>query len=510
MPKLTQNIPVVDLNNYIIEPETVNSIPERLARKHNMIPIFKVRDTLTIAMSNPQDMIALEDARAASGCKIQQVKAEQIEIVKAIEQYYTVSNSIEEIVKHLQKDGIEFVREEKLDLVKLQRITEEPPVVKLVNLIIAQAIKDRASDIHIEPEEEELRVRLRIDGVMHTLISFPRGMELPVVPRIKVVSGLNISERRLPQDGRFRVRIEEREVDLRISTFPVAFGEKVVIRLLDRETAFLDLDKMGFSPQTLEEFQSLVHKPYGIILVTGPTGSGKTSTLYAALTKMNFQENNIVTLEDPREHLLKGINQGEVNPDIGFTFANGLKSILRQDPDIIMVGEIRDKETAQIAIRAALTGHLVLSTLHTNDAAGAISRLIDMGIEPFLIASSVIGVLAQRLVRIICSGCKEQYSPGEEIYEKLGLSKENKIYLYRGKGCLLCRHTGYKGRIGIFELMAVDDSLRELIAKSRPTAEIRQATKKSGMKTLQQDGYDKVLKGITTLDEVLRVTYVEG
>lgn len=509
MVKLTSDIPAVDLNNYIVDPTVVKSIPERLARKHKMIPIFRIKDTLTVAIAEPANFIALDDARATSGCNIQPVKAQQSQILNAIEQYYTVSNSIEEIIKDLEKTGLGFVPQERLDLVKLQRIAEEPPIIKLVNLILAQALKDNASDIHIEPEEEKTKVRLRIDGVLHTLIYFPRRMELPIIPRLKVISGLDIVERRKPQDGRFRVRVEDREVDLRISTLPVAFGEKVVVRLLDRSTAFVSLDKLGFSSEILEKFKPLINKPYGIILVTGPTGSGKTSTLYATLTKLNSEERNIITLENPREYLLEGINQAEVNPEIGFTFANGLRAILRQDPNIIMVGEIRDFETAEIAIRAALTGHLVLSTLHTNDAAGAITRLLDIGIEPFLISASVIGVLAQRLVRVICTNCKEEYTPTDDICEKIGLNRDKKVVLYRGKGCLICRRTGYRGRIGIFELITMDNNLRELIAKHLPTVEIKQAAKKTGMKTLQEDGYDKALKGLTTLEEVLRVTYTQ-
>jgi len=498
--------PSVNLNNYIIDPDVVSFLPERLARKHKMIPLFRVKDYLTVAMIDPLNIIAIDEAKATSGFSIQPIKAEEKDILKAIEQYYDVSNSIEEIINNLKGRGMDFVSEEKLDLVKLQRITEEPPVIKLVNLIIAQAIKDYASDIHIEPEEENVRVRFRIDGFMHTFISFPRAMELPIIPRIKVVSGLDIVQRRLPQDGRFRVRIEDREVDLRISTFPVAFGEKVVIRLLSRETALFGLEKLGFSKENLDKLEVLINKPYGIILVTGPTGSGKTSTLYASLTKLNSQSKNITTLENPREYLLAGINQGEVNDEIGFSFANGLRAILRQDPDIIMVGEIRDVETAQIAIRAALTGHLVLSTLHTNDAAGAVTRLRDMGIEPFLIASGVIVVIAQRLVRVICAHCKESYKPTEEVYERLGVSRDTKIVLSRGKGCMSCRHTGYKGRIALFELMVIDGSLRGIIAENSSAADIRQVAKKSGMQTLLEDGYDKVLKGVTTLEEVLRVT----
>lgn len=512
MAKLNVSVPSVDLNNYLIDAEVVKSIPERIARKHKMIPLFKIRDALTVAIANPSNPIALDEARAISGCSIQPLKGDESQILKAIDQYYNVSNSIEEIIKDLQKEGMEFAQEEKLDLIRLQRIAEEPPVIKLVNLILAQALKDNASDIHIEPQEDNVQVRIRVDGVLHNLASFPRGIGLPVVPRIKVISGLDITERRKPQDGRFRVRIEDREIDLRISTFPVAFGEKVVMRLLDHQTAFLSLEKMGFNPQVLNKFESLIAKPYGIILVTGPTGSGKTSTLYAVLNKLNSKGKNITTLEEPREYLLEGVNQGEVNTEIDFTFANGLRAILRQDPDIIMVGEIRDLDTAQIAIRASLTGHLVLSTLHTNDAASAVTRLIDMGIEPFLIASSVIGVLAQRLVRVICSNCKEEVAidkctPSDIL--KSGVSGSKLERVYHGKGCLFCKHTGYKGRIGIFELMPMDDNLRALVTENRPLVEIKNAAKQNGMKTLRQDGYNKVAEGITTLEEVARVTFGE-
>ena len=505
MPNLNPDIPSVDLSNYLIDPEVIKSIPERMARQHKMIPLFLVRDTLTVAMVDPLNFIALNEAKIISGCNIQPLKAEVSEIMRFIDQYYSVSNSVEEIVKDLENIDKQSLQGQ----INIQKIAEEPPVTKLVSLIIARALKDNASDIHIEPEKGASRVRFRIDGILHTVLSFDSITQMPIVRRIKVLSKLDITEARKPQDGHFVVRIEEREVDIRVSSFPFGLGEKVVMRILDRSTAFLSLDKLGFSSEALEKFEPLVHKPYGIILVTGPTGSGKTSTLYAALNKLNSQEKNIVTLEDPREYIIEGLNQGQVNPEIGLTFANGLRAILRQDPDIIMIGEMRDLETAEIAIRAALTGHLVLSTLHTNDAAGAITRLIDMGIEPFLISASVIGILAQRLVRVICRHCKEQYEPNDEVYTKMGLSRDNKIFLSRGKGCPLCHQTGYKGRIGIFELIVIDATLRELIAKNRPIGEIVEIANKSGMKTLCQDGYDKVMKGITTLEEVLRVTYGE-
>lgn len=505
MGNINKDVPSIDLINYIIDHDVLNFIPEELARKYKMIPIFKIRDSLTLAITDPSNVVALDEAKVVSGCDIQVLKANEDEIMMTIEQNYNVSNSIEDIIKGMLGMRADFVYDKGMDTNKMQKISEEPPVVKLVNLMIFQALKDKASDIHIEPEKNDVRVRLRIDGILHTIVSFPLEMQMPVASRIKVLSKLNIAEMRQPQDGHFSMHMGEREVDIRVSTFPVAYGEKVEMRIFDRSVAFLSMDKLGLSQEIQNDFRTMITKPYGIILVTGPTGSGKTSTLYAALSNMNSKEKNIVTLEDPREYLLEGINQAEVNTGIGFTFANGLRSILRQDPDVIMIGEMRDSETSQIAIRAALTGHLVLSTLHTNDAVGTVTRLIDMGIEPFLIASSVIGIMAQRLVRVICTKCKEEYIPQEEVYAKLGLSKSDKIPLSRGKGCLHCRRTGYAGRIGIYELLVMKDDLRDLISKNLPAAEIKQVVLKSGMRTLLQDGFDKVKKGITTFEEVVRV-----
>lgn len=509
MPAFDRSTPTVDLNNYIIERDVLSRIPEQLARQHKLIPLFRIRDSLTIAISDPANIIAIDEVRAVSGCDVQVVKAEESAIVMAIEQNYNVDNYIEEIVKELQGMSADFVHDKNLDSSRIQKITAEPPVIKMVNLIIFQALKDRASDIHIEPSEKKIMVRLRIDGVLHTMISLPAELEMPIVSRIKVISKLDIMESRRPQDGHFAMKMGEREIDVRVSIFPVNFGEKVVMRILDRSAAFLNLEKLGFSEEKRKKFEEMIHKPYGIILVTGPTGSGKTSTLYASLNKINAKDKNIVTLEDPREYLLEGINQGEVNMAIGFTFASGLRSILRQDPDVIMIGEIRDAETAQISMRAALTGHLVLSTLHTNDATGAVTRLIDMEVEPFLISSTVIGVLAQRLVRAVCPGCKEEYQPSEDVIGKLGLDKNAKVMLCRGKGCVQCRQTGYKGRLGIFELLEVNDQIRECINNRKSTTDIKQAAQKSGMKTLAQDGFDKVLKGLTTPEEVFRVAYID-
>ncbi len=499
-------LPEVDLNNYIIDPEILNILPEGLARKHRMIPLFRVRNVLTVAMADPADIVAADEARNTSACEIQVVKADEQKIISAIDQSYTVGNSIEDITHGLQNVGAELEKEGQTASLKIQKVSEEAPVVKLVNLIIAQAVKDKASDIHIEPEEEQARVRLRIDGMLHNLINFPRGLHLPVVRRIKVIAGLDIMDRKGPQDGHFTLRMVDKEVDVRISTFPVTYGDKVVMRLLDRSGNLLTLEKLGFSGELLRQFESAINKPFGIFLVTGPTGSGKTTTLYAALSKLNSSKKNIITLEDPREYFLKGINQGEVDAAIGLTFASGLRAILRQDPDIIMIGEIRDAETVQIAIRSALTGHLVLSTLHTNDAVGTISRLIDMGVDPFLISASLIGVLAQRLVRGICPNCKEQYAPSPDIAEKLGLANSKNAFLFRGKGCMHCKHTGYKGRVGIFEFLILDDNLKEMVTKNRPVSEIKEYIRGKNFRTLQSDGFDKVRNGITTLDEVLRVT----
>ncbi len=497
-------IPFVDLNNYLIDPSVMQNVPESIARKHKLIPLFKVRQTLTVAMSDPLNVVALDEVKLRSSLSIQPVISTESGILQAIDQYYTVSDSVDEIIRGLEKRGLEFGREEEFDLLRLQRMAEEPPVVKLVNLLISQAIKDKASDIHIEPEEEKVRVRFRIDGVLQELTSLPRRLQLPIIPRIKVIASLDIVERRKPQDGRFRVKLEGRDIDLRISTFPVAFGEKVVMRILDRTTAFLSLEELGFSPEYLRGLEKAISSPHGIILITGPTGSGKTSTLYTILNKLNSPDKNIVTLEDPREYLLKGINQGQVNPEVGVTFATGLRHILRQDPDIIMVGEIRDLETAEIAIRAALTGHLVLSTLHTNDAPGALTRLLDMGVEPFLISSSLVAVLAQRLVRTICPSCRKEYRPSKEVLERLEL--KTVTTLYEGKGCIHCRQTGYKGRVGIFELMVLNDGIRDLIMRRSPKSMVAKVAKKAGMRTLRESGMEKVLQGITTIEEVARAT----
>lgn len=500
-------IPRMDLSNYLIDPKTVEFIPESLARKHLLMPLFKIGDTLTIAMADPMDVFAIDEIRLKTNCEVEPVVVSEKDLLKTLNQYYGAKGTMEEVIKSIDKEKLGLKEGVEPELKRLEGLAEEAPVVKLVNLIIIEAIKAGASDIHIEPDENLLRTRYRIDGVLHEVMSPPKHLQSAIISRIKILSGMDIAERRLPQDGRFQLKVENRQIDSRVSTVPTVYGENVVIRLLDLTSVLLGLGELGFSSEELKIYENLIRKPYGIILATGPTGSGKTTTLYSSLNTINSPEKNIVTIEDPIEYRLELVRQMQVNPKAGLTFANGLRSILRQDPDIIMVGEIRDLETAEIAIQAALTGHLVFSTLHTNDAPGAITRLVDMGVEPFLVASSITGVVAQRLVRTICKDCKEEYKPSEKILKDMGLSTTAKYF--RGKGCKKCMNTGYKGRIGIFELMAPNDEIRALIVAKASTNEIRKATLNSRMKTMRDDGIDKVKSGATTLEEVLRVTQEE-
>ena len=501
------DVPYVNLASYIIDTETVKLIPESMAQKHKAMPIFKIGNSLTIAMVDPKDIVAIDDLSRRAKCDIEAVFSTEGAILNAIDQYYKTASSFNDVIrdidkeKRLQESGIEF------DSKKLAEIAEEAPVIKLVNMIIMQAVKDRASDIHIEPEENRLVIRFRIDGILHEAFSPPKHLEPALMSRIKVLSKMDIAEKRKPQDGRFNMKALDRDIDMRVSTFPTIYGENIVIRILDRGAVLLGLDKIGFASDTQKEFEKLIKYPHGIILVTGPTGSGKTTTLYSALSTIDSEEKNVITIEDPVEYHLGRIRQSQINPKAGLNFATGLRSILRQDPDIIMVGEIRDKETAEISVQAALTGHLVFSTLHTNDAAGALSRLIDMEIEPFLISSSIIGILAQRLVRKICDKCREEYIPSEDILKGLGINQ--KKGLFKGKGCSACKNTGYRGRIGIFELLVINDRIRKLIADKASSNVIKKIAIEAGMKTLRDDGLDKVLKGITTPEEVIKATQEE-
>ncbi len=499
----------VSLRNYQVDPKVIKLVPEELARTYQVVPLFAIENDLTVAMANPLDVLAIDALSRATGMKILPVVCSEEEIREAIEHYYG-SSSVAEAIQSLGEtselggNG----HDEQLSEQALRREAEEGPIVKLVNSILEQAVHEGASDIHIEPMEDRVRVRYRVDGVLHQVHSAPKTAQLALVSRLKILADLNIAERRLPQDGRFRLLMDGRRVDFRVSTLPSTYGEKVVLRILDRKEN-VSLEQLGLEPDELQKVRQLLGKAHGIVLVTGPTGSGKTTTLYSALQELDREALNIVTLEDPVEYELEGITQSQVNPKIGLTFANGLRSILRQDPDVVLVGEIRDRETAEIAIHAALTGHLVLSTLHTNDSAGAMTRLIDMGIEPYLVSSSVVGVIAQRLVRKICSNCSEPFQPSETLVTSLGLPPDGNYTFHRGKGCTACKQTGYRGRIGIYEVLLTNDQIRELVLQKAPATAIQAAARKNGMRTLREAGLRKVLQGLTTVEEVLRVTQID-
>jgi type IV pilus assembly protein PilB len=475
------DLPLVDLTNYLIDPEIIDLIPEGLARKHLLIPILRIGDDLTVAMADPSDVFALDELHMKTGLNIEPALAVETEVKKALDQHYSAKGTLEEVIGSLDREKLEVKPGQETELKKLQGIAEEPPVIKLVNMMVIEAVRQGASDIHIEPEEETLKIRFRIDGLLHERTGPPKYLQSAVISRIKVMADLDISERRAPQDGRIQMKMEGRDIDIRVSCIPTIYGENVVLRLLDRSQVILELKQLGFLPFILPKYEKLIRCPHGIILVCGPTGSGKTTTLYASLNVINSEDVNIITIEDPIEYHLAGIRQMQVNPKVGLRFADALSSILRQDPDVIMVGEIRDIETARAAVQAALTGHLVFSTLHTNDAPSAVTRLLDMGVEPFLISSSVIGVLSQRLVRTICAECK-------------------------GKGCKGCLQTGYRGRIGIYELMIPSEKIRGLITAKASADEIRKTAVEAGMQLLREDGQKKVANGITTEQEVMRVT----
>lgn len=502
----TLSVPRIELNNYLIDPKIIELVPEALARKHELIPVLKIGSRLICAMTDPWNVFALDELRAKTSLTIEPAVATEGEIKKALNEYYGTKGSMEDLIRSIDREKIDVAEGKEIDVKKLQGIVKEPVVIKLVNMIVMKAIQERASDIHIEPEESELKTRFRVDGMLHEVSSPPKHLQSAIISRIKIMAELNIAERRIPQDGRFSIKMEGKQIDVRVSCVPTIYGENVVLRLLDASSALLSLEDLGFSKDMLLIFEKLIRRPHGIILVTGPTGSGKTTTLYAALNKINTVEKNIITVEDPVEYKLEGIRQIQINTKVDLTFANGLRSILRQDPNIIMVGEMRDRETAEIAIQAALTGHLVFSTLHTNDAPGAMTRMIDMGVEPFLVSSSVIGVLAQRLVRTICPECREKYVPTKEELKDVGIVSSEKMEFQKGKGCAKCMNTGYKGRIGIYELMVPEDKIRNAIISKSSSDEIRKLAVANGMTTLKEDGIQKIKKGLTTVEEVLRVT----
>jgi len=507
-------IPYLNLTEYSIDPKAIEVLSKEVAYKCRVVPVFKIGNVVTVAMVDPRDVTVMDQIRRETGLEVEPAVSSESDILQALEQYYgpstVLDHSIDEVIQVLQEQKPDSVEEQK-KAEELQAIAEEAPVIKLVNLILSQAIRDRASDIHIEPESDSLRVRYRIDGVLHEAFSPPKSQQAAIISRIKILSEMDIAESRMPQDGRFQASVDGQEVDIRVSTLPTVYGENVVMRILDKSSLHINLEDLGFSEDALARFKSILSSSYGIILVTGPTGSGKTTTLYSALHSVNSLEKNIITIEDPVEYRLKLVRQSQVNPKAGLTFASGLRAILRQDPDIIMVGEIRDSETAKIAVQAALTGHLVLSTLHTNDAPGALTRLIEMGVEPFLIASATVGVVAQRLVRKICSRCRVEYTPSESLLRELRIARNGNrpLSFHRGEGCTHCKKTGYKGRIGIYEIMTLTEEIRELALRQASTDQIKQAALKSGMRTLRHDGLVKALRGITTIEEVLRVTNLD-
>ncbi len=506
-------LPVVDLAGLEIDPGAVNVLPQHIAHRHKVLPISRTKTKMKLAISDPLNVVALDDVRLVTGLEIEPVVAAQEDIIAAIGRLYGFGN-LDEAMRQAGAVDLEIPvddRSEEISIEKLRTMVDEAPIVRLVNLIINQGIADGASDIHVEPQRRALQIRYRVDGVLRDVMGPPKAVQPAMVSRIKIMANMDIAERRLPQDGRIHVVAEGKEFDLRVSTLPTVFGEKVVMRILDQSSARVGMGKLGFTAASLEAWEEMANKPYGMILVSGPTGSGKSTTLYSTLSKINTLDKNILTIEDPVEYQLPRINQVQVNPKAGLTFANGLRSFLRQDPDIIMVGEIRDRDTAEIAIQASLTGHLVLSTIHTNDAPSATTRLVDMGIEPFLVSSSLMGVLAQRLVRTICANCKEAYAPPPEALHRLGVEPEEgeEVVFYRGKGCERCKNSGYRGRIGLFELMVMSEPIRQLILKGESATGIQAQAISEGMRTLGDDGIFKVLEGSTTVDELLRVVFVE-
>ncbi len=507
-------IPSITLTNIDVDTETLRLVPAQIARKYEILPVKRIGGTLTLAMADPTNVFALDDIAFMTSLQILPVVAPQATIRKAIEKHYeggqaSMNEMLTEIAADANVEVLEGETEGKgVDVFELKESADEAPVVKLVNMVLVDAIRKGASDLHWEPYEKHFRIRFRIDGVLHEMLSPPKRLEPAIISRLKIMSSLDISERRVPQDGRIKLRFGHREIDFRVSILPTIFGEKAVLRILDKESLQLDLTKLGFDPWSFEKFSHAIHQPYGMVLITGPTGSGKTTTLYSAISTINSPEHNIMTAEDPVEYNLKGVNQVQVNEGVGRSFAAVLRSFLRQDPDVILVGETRDLETAQISIRAALTGHLVFTTLHTNDCPSTVARLFDMGIQPFLLSSALLVILAQRLGRRICKDCKQPVEGKEEDLVPYGHVSQGlpNVTFYRGKGCATCNFTGMKGRVAIYEVMPIGATLRDMILKNAGTAELREQAQKDGMKTLRQSGLMKVIEGTTTVEEVLRVT----
>lgn len=507
-------LPHLSLSSISLSPLPIRDrLSSKYLREHRVLPIEIKDGVLTVAMTDPTDPYTVDDLRMSTGYAVSICLAKEREILEAIDQFYGDGQAtMEKIVKGYQEEEGGLPGDDREDVDHLRDLASEAPVIQLVNLLITRAVEARASDIHIEPFEDRLRIRYRVDGVLLDHESPPKRLQAAVISRVKIMAKMNIAERRLPQDGRIRLQILGKDFDLRVSTIPTLYGESVVMRILDRSSLLLTLGELGFPDDVRLQFQRLIRKPHGMILVTGPTGSGKTTTLYTALSEINSADKKIITIEDPVEYQLRGVNQIHVKPKIGLTFANGLRSIVRQDPDVIMVGEIRDAETADIAIHSALTGHLVFSTLHTNDAPGAITRLLDMGIENYLVSSVLVAVLAQRLVRVICPECREPYQLDVAAVRKMGVKTEvgGSFQVFRGKGCAECNFTGYHGRNGIYEFLTIGEEIQRLILEKADSNSIRQKALALGMKTLWEDGWRKVEQGVTTLEDLLRVTKEEG
>jgi type IV pilus assembly protein PilB len=515
-------VPSINLSFFEIDPSVIKLIPLDVAQKYMVVPLSRVGSTLTIASADPTNVFAMDDIKFMTGFNVEPVVASEASITEALEKYYGTPHSIElkkvyEQIAQVDRESVELdldesLEEQEISLDQLQRSSEDAPIIKLVNLILSDSLKKGASDIHVEPYEKDFRVRFRIDGILYNMMNPPLRLRDAITSRIKIMAKMDISEKRLPQDGRIKIRTtfdgKKKEIDYRVSTLPTLFGEKIVLRILDRDILPLDMSKLGFEETSLKRVESAILKPYGMVLVTGPTGSGKTSTLYAALNRLNTPETNIMTAEDPVEYNFRGINQVQIKEQIGLTFAAALRSFLRQDPNIILVGEIRDFETTEIAIKAALTGHLVLSSVHTNDAPSTISRMLNMGIEPFLVATSVHLICAQRLIRKICQECKTEIKTALQALVKAGFTQEEakNIQTYKGEGCKTCNGTGYKGRIGMYEVMEISEDIQELILVGASAREIRRKAIDEGMLTLRHSGLAKIKAGMTTLDEVLRET----
>ncbi len=504
-------LPAVRLKPGLIDPLVVDAIDKEMAEANTIIPMFKVEDTLTVAMAEPQALLVVDDMERATGMQIQPVIALEANIKEFIKKYYAQNVKIDTFVSSLEESDIEFVEKEAIDegIIDLSEMSDGSPVVNLVNMSILQAVKEGASDIHVEPDKSCVRIRYRIDGILHDLMTPPKDWHAAIISRIKVVGRMDIAEKRIPQEGRIHIFVENREIDLRISSMPTILGEKIVMRILDKSNLQLNLDKLGYASDMVSSLKRMLNKPHGLFLVTGPTGSGKTTTLYSALDLLRNKERNILTIEDPVEYQLELINQIQTHESVGLTFARTLRSVLRQDPDIVMVGEIRDEETAKVAVQAALTGHLVLSTLHTNDSPGAITRLLNMGIEPYLLASCLVGVVAQRLVRTICPKCKTTYFPDDTVLQDINWQGPHNRAFHRGTGCPLCHDSGFKGRRAVCEVLEMSLPLRNLILTRPSAGELKQILRQGTWKDLKEEAMRYVEQGVTSIEEMMRVCYVE-